>query len=71
MISEGLKKWASGNQFVAEKLKQRLKAPVDQLDQEIAKVIIDRHGHVDLKPVPQHHEYVSGDGDIRFPKKKF
>lgn len=42
----------------------------DEQDEQIAKVIIDRKGKIDLKPVPQDHEYVSGDGDIRFPVKK-
>lgn len=69
LIAETLKKWALGSQFVAQKLEQRLRAPVDELDRQIAEVIFDRKGKIDLKPVPQLHEYVSGDGDIRFPKK--
>jgi len=56
---------------VAQKLEQRLRANInDSLDKQIADVIFDRGGKVDLKPVPQSHEYVSGDGDIRFPQKK-
>ena len=70
MIAESLKKWASSSAFVACKLEQRLKAPIDDLDKQIAMVIFDRKGQIDLKPVPQSHEYVSGDGDIRFPTKK-
>ena len=67
LIAESLKKWASGSLFVAKKLEQRLRAPVDETDQQIANVIFDRKGVMDLKPVPQSHEYVPGDGDIRFP----
>jgi hypothetical protein len=71
LIAENLKKWASTSSFVAQKLEQRLRANInDSLDKQIADVIFDRTGKVDLKPVPQSHEYVSGDGDIRFPQKK-
>lgn len=52
MIAESLKKWASSSGFVATKLEQRLKAPIDDLDKQIAMVIFDRNGKIDLKPVP-------------------
>ena len=58
--------------FVAQKLEQRLKSNLnDDLDNMIKSVIFDKKGEIDLKPVPQDHEYVSGDGNIRFPVKKF
>jgi hypothetical protein len=70
LIAEQLKKWAATSSFVTKKLEKRLKSTInDALDDQIASVIIDRRGHVDLKPIPAHHEYVSGDGDIRFPQK--
>ena len=49
---------------MAEKLKQRLKHPLDSLDEQIAKVMFDRKGHMDLKATPQVYEYKSGDGKI-------
>lgn len=71
IIAESLKKWALSSKFVTNKLYQRLRVPVDELDSQIAGVLFDKNGRLDLKPVPQYHEYVSGDGDIRFPKKRF
>ena len=71
MIAEQLKKWASSSVYVSQKLEQRLKSNIkDELDKQIADVLLDRQGKIDLKPVPQAHEYVSGDGDIRLPQKK-
>ena len=67
LIAEKLKKWAKDSTFVAQKLEQRLKFPVDLIDQQISEVLIDRKGKIDLTPVPDSHEYVSGDGNIRFP----
>ena len=64
LIAESLKKWAHKSLFVAEKLKERLKYPLDELDKKIAGVMFDRKGHMDLKATPQVYEYKSGDGRI-------
>ena len=64
LIAESLKRWATQSCFVADKLKERLKNPVDELDQKIAEVMFDRKGAMDLKPTPQEYEYKSGDGQI-------
>ena len=52
LIAESLKRWAKQSNFVADKLKERLKSPIDELDQMIAEVMFDRKGHMDLKPTP-------------------
>jgi len=39
LIAESLKKWAGHSTFVAAKLEQRLRAPLDELDEKIAEVI--------------------------------
>jgi len=66
LIAESLKRWAASSSFVAEKLKVRLKAPIDELDQQIAGVMFDTKGELDLKPVPKKYDYSSGDGEIAF-----
>lgn len=66
-----MKKWASTSQFVASKLEERLKAPQDAIETKVAEVIFDRNMRkMDLKPIPTLYEYVSGDGDIKYPKSK-
>ena len=52
LIAESLKRWATQSNFVADKLKERLKNPLDELDQKISEVMFDRKGHMDLKPTP-------------------
>eukprot|EP00352_Strombidinopsis_acuminata_P001156 CAMPEP_0176341346 /NCGR_PEP_ID=MMETSP0126-20121128/2305_1 /TAXON_ID=141414 ORGANISM="Strombidinopsis acuminatum, Strain SPMC142" /NCGR_SAMPLE_ID=MMETSP0126 /ASSEMBLY_ACC=CAM_ASM_000229 /LENGTH=66 /DNA_ID=CAMNT_0017686109 /DNA_START=1522 /DNA_END=1722 /DNA_ORIENTATION=- len=52
LIAESLKRWALHSNFVAEKLKERLKWPLDELDRKIAEVMFDRNNKMDLKPVP-------------------
>ena len=69
LIAEALKKWANTDKFIASKLEERLKSPVDELDSQVAAVIFDKRGRIELKAVPQHHEYISGDGAIRYPNK--
>ena len=41
LIAESLKRWAHHSNFVAEKLKERLRHPLDELDSLIAEVMID------------------------------
>ena len=36
LIAESLKRWASHNRFVADKLQERLRNPLDELDEKIA-----------------------------------
>ena len=52
LIAESLKRWAQQSNFVADKLTERLKNPIDDLDRKIAEVMFDRKGHMDLKPTP-------------------
>ena len=42
LIAEVLKKWAQGSHFIAHKLEQRLKSPVEQLDADIAAVMFNK-----------------------------
>lgn len=51
LIAESLKRWASHSTFVSEKLKERLLEPVDTLDAQIASVMVDSKGNMELKPV--------------------
>ena len=69
LIAESLKRWADQSNFVDDKLKERLKNPLDALDEKIAAVMFDRKGHMDLRPTPQEYEYKSGDGQIQIGKK--
>jgi hypothetical protein len=41
LIAESLKIWANSSNFVADKLKERLGHPLDDLDQKIAEVMFD------------------------------
>ena len=43
LIAESLKKWAAHSKFVAAKLEQRLRCPVDELDRKIAEVIFNEN----------------------------
>lgn len=52
LIAESLKRWADQSNFVDDKLKERLRKPVDPLDHKIAEVMFDRKGHMDLRPTP-------------------
>lgn len=71
LIAESLKRWATHSNFVADKLKERLKQAHDDLDKKIAEVMFDGKGNIDLKAVPQTYEYNSGDGKINLnPKPK-
>jgi hypothetical protein len=49
---------------VAAKLQERLQVHEDEMDAAIAKIMIDRNGKIDLKPVPTKYEYTTGDGQI-------
>ncbi len=69
LISESLKRWANHSNFVADKLRERLRYPLDELDQKIAEVMFDSKGKMDLNPVPQNYEYTPGDGQIKVEKK--
>lgn len=59
---------------MAAKLRERLMCPLDELDEEIAKVMLIDNGsgreEIDLKPVPTKHEYNTGDGQVQFPGGK-
>ena len=65
LIAESLKRWANHSKFVADKLKERLKTPLDELDKKIAEVLFDSKGNMDLKAVPKDYEYQTGDGQIK------
>jgi len=41
LIAESLKKWAGHSKFVAAKLEQRLRAPIDELDEKIADLLFN------------------------------
>lgn len=41
LIAESLKRWANHSNFVADKLKERLQHPLDDLDKKIAEVMFD------------------------------
>ena len=65
MIAESLKRWASHNKFVADKLAERLKHPLDDLDQKIANIVLNSKGQIDLKSVPKEYEYNMGTGEVK------
>ena len=52
LIAESLKRWANKSIFVADKLKERLSHPQDDIDKKIAEVMFDRKGIMDLKATP-------------------
>jgi hypothetical protein len=52
LIAESLKRWARQSNFVNDKLKQRLKRPLDELDEKISEVMFDSKGKMDLKAIP-------------------
>ena len=68
LIAESLKRWAQNSNFVADKLKERLKWPVDELDRMIGEVMIDTQGSLDTKMIPQTYEYKQGEGRISLKK---
>jgi len=49
LIAESLKRWAQNSNFVADKLRERLKWPVDELDRKIGEVMIDSFGKLDIR----------------------
>jgi hypothetical protein len=69
LIAESLKRWATHSNFVDDKLKERLRNPVDDLDRKIAEVMFNRTGEMELAPIPQEYEYTPGDGQISIGKK--
>ena len=72
LIAESLKRWAKHSPFVADKLTERLKHPIDDLDFQIAETMFDSKGDIELNAVPQQYEYVPGDTKIRTEKgRKF
>ena len=48
LIAESLKRWAHQSNFVAVKLEERLRNPLDDLDSKIAAVMFDKQGRMDL-----------------------
>ena len=66
LIAESLKRWACTSSFVADKLEERLKCPLDDLDQKIGEVMFDSSGKMELKATPTRYDYCSGDGEIQF-----
>ena len=62
LIAKSLKRWAQQSTFVAAKLQERLQVHEDEMDFAIAKIMLDKAGKIDLKPVPTKYEYTTGDG---------
>ena len=62
LIAKSLKRWAQQSTFVAAKLQERLQVHEDEMDFAIAKIMLDKGGKIDLKPVPTKYEYTTGDG---------
>ena len=62
LIAKSLKRWGQQSTFVAAKLQERLTVHEDEMDAAIAKIMLDRNGKIDLKPVPTKYEYTTGDG---------
>lgn len=52
LIAESLKRWAQNSNFVADKLKERLNWPVDELDRMIGEVLLNIDGSLDKKVIP-------------------
>ena len=62
LIAKSLKRWAQQSTFVAAKLQERLQVHEDEMDFALAKIMLDKAGKIDLKPVPTKYEYSTGDG---------
>lgn len=56
LIAESLKRWANQSDFVAVKLEERLRHPLDELDSMIAEVMFDKKGNIDLKKATTVHD---------------
>lgn len=69
LIAESLKRWATQSSFVSEKLKERLMNPVDDLDKQIAQIMVDSDGNIIVSTVPSSYEYVQGTTEIKVEKK--
>jgi hypothetical protein len=52
LIAESLKRWARHSPFVADKLTERLKHPIDELDRQIAETMFNSKGDIELAAVP-------------------
>lgn len=68
LIAESLKRWAQNSNFVADKLKERLNWPVDELDRMIGEVLLTSEGGLDKKVIPTTYEYKQGEGRISLKK---
>ena len=54
LIAESLQKWSSSSKFVADKLTQRLKVPIDELDTKVAEVIFAEDPNSVKDPIEGH-----------------
>ena len=54
LIAESLQKWSSCSKFVEDKLIQRLKVPIDELDSKIAEVIFSNDPNAGKDPITSH-----------------
>ena len=52
LIAESLKRWARNSPFVADKLAERLRYPIDDLDRLIAGTMLDSKGAILLVATP-------------------
>ena len=68
LIAESLKRWARHSPFVADKLKERLRHPIDELDRMIAETMFDSSGEIVVTATAQNYEYVPGETKVRVNK---
>lgn len=61
LIAESLKRWARDSPFVADKLKERLRFPIDELDRQIAETMFDEDGNIELVEKPKKEVEVKKD----------
>lgn len=70
LLAENIKRWASSQTYVAEKLRVRLENPEDSTDRKLADVLLSVDGELMLKSVPLKYSYNTGDGTVRFGPTK-
>lgn len=69
LTAESIKSWVTNHKYAVEKLKAKLNAPADEIDEKLKEILLDSQGNLNLKPIPMKYTYNPGEGTVHFESK--
>jgi serine/threonine protein kinase len=69
LTAESIKSWVTSHKYAVDKLKAKLHAPADEIDEKLKEILLDSQGNLNLKPIPMKYTYNPGEGTVHFDSK--